>query len=179
MITIERSVPTDSTNLELWTCLSAAANAALETFISMRCTEGEALRKTIDEKLKIIEGLVASIEEKAPEVVKEYEHRLKTKLSEIDGLNIDENRILTEILIFSDKSCIDEELTRLKSHITQMHSIIYEENPVGRKLDFLVQEMNRETNTIGSKSNNIEITGLVVRLKGEIEKIREQVQNIE
>ena len=116
---------------------------------------------------------------RAPYVAEEYKARLTEKLSELEEIKADESRILTEVLIFSDKACIDEEITRMYSHIEQMRSIVEEKVPVGRKLDFLVQEMNREINTMGSKSNDLLITNVVVDAKSELEKIREQIQNIE
>lgn len=179
IITVEKSIASDEANNQILECLIEATKEALNNFVIMRVTEGEALKANIMQKLEIISEILSKIEEKSPEVAKDYEQRLRSKLSEIDGLDFDESRVLSEVLIFSDKACIDEEIIRLKSHIYQMHDIIEEDNPIGRKLDFLVQEMNREINTIGSKSNNIEITNSVVNAKGEIEKIREQIQNIE
>ena len=151
----------------------------VDNFIEMRLREGEALKKSIIEKLRTIFTAVNRIDERAPEVAKDYRKRLEEKLKELDEIKADESRILTEVLIFSDRACIDEEITRLYSHIQQMQSILEETTPVGRKLDFLVQEMNREVNTIGSKSNDLVITNIIVETKSEIEKIREQIQNIE
>ena len=179
IISVDKNVATDSASSEIWECLENAANEAIRNFIDMRQVEGEALKNNILQKTEFILELVKKIELRAPEVSKDYRERLMTKLSELKELNVDEGRVLTEVMLFADKACIDEEITRLYSHIEQMNSIVEEKNPVGRKLDFLVQEMNREVNTIGSKSNDLTITNLIVDAKSEIEKIREQIQNIE
>lgn len=177
IISVDKSV--DQDNDGIWECLSTAAKEALDNFTDMREAEGEALKKNIEEKLIGILTSVEKVEERAPQVAQDYRNRLLERLKDLNELNVDEARILTEVTIFADKACIDEEITRLFSHIEQMHTILNEKAPVGRKLDFLVQEMNREVNTIGSKSNDIEITNIIVDLKSEIEKIREQIQNIE
>ena len=158
----------------------SAVGCALENFIQMRQKEGETLKKDILEKNKNLLQMVQAIEERSPQVVIQYRERLQSRLGELfDEIPMDEGRILAEIALFADKCAIDEEITRLKSHIQQLEDILAEGNVVGRKLDFLMQEMNREANTIGSKANDYEITKMVVTLKTEIEKIREQVQNIE
>ena len=149
---------------------------ATDAFVAMREVEGETLKKNIIEKVAFVNDALQKIEERAPFVSKDYRARLEAKLADLDEIQVDESRLL---MLFADKACIDEEITRLHSHISQMYSIVEESVPVGRKLDFLVQEMNRETNTIGSKSNDIQITNHVVDIKSEIEKIREQIQNIE
>ncbi|MBQ6555703.1 MAG: YicC family protein [Firmicutes bacterium] len=177
VITVDKTVADD--NGEIWECLEAALTEAVDNFVAMRTTEGEALKKDILEKLAGIKATVEKIEKRAPMVAEDYRQRLIAKLNEYAELNVDEARIITEVTIFADKACIDEEITRLFSHIEQMKSIVCETAAVGRKLDFLVQEMNREVNTIGSKSNDLEITNYAVELKSEIEKIREQIQNIE
>lgn len=159
--------------------LIEAVKTALAAFLEMRKREGEHLKEDILKKLEGVKAIVEKVEERAPFVAEEYKQRLTDKLKELKELNTDEGRILTEVAIFADRSCVDEELTRLSSHIKQMKTILGEENSIGRKLDFLVQEMNREVNTIGSKSNDLIITAAIVELKSEIEKIREQVQNIE
>jgi len=165
---------------EVYQCLFCALDQAINNFISMRETEGNNLKENILIKLEKVYNYTKNIEKIAPTVSVNYKKRLMEKIKEInEDINIDENRIITEVTIFADKSCIDEELTRLFSHINQMKMILDEENAIGRKLDFLVQEMNREVNTIGSKSNDLEITNNVIELKSEIEKIREQIQNIE
>lgn len=156
------------------------AQQALEAFVKMRETEGEKLAEDVLNRLAYIRTRVEKIEEKAPELTQKYRERLYSKLSEIlHGTTIDEQRILTEAAVFSEKTAVDEETVRLKSHLLQMKNLLDQKESVGRKLDFLVQEMNREVNTIGSKIQDIEITGIVVEMKSEIEKIREQIQNIE
>lgn len=179
LITVDKGITSEEAGNEIYECLMNAVNEAVCGFVEMRTREGEALKANILEKLETIHNSVDRINERAPEVAKDYRKRLEDKLKELDEIQADESRILTEVLIFSDKACIDEEITRLYSHIEQMKSIVMEEVPVGRKLDFLVQEMNREVNTIGSKSNDLEITNIIVDTKSEIEKIREQIQNIE
>ena len=160
--------------------IESALQGALEAFIKMRQKEGEALKQDILQKCKVLSEMVIAIESRSPKVVIQYKERLKARLAQLlDGASVDENRITTEIALFADKCAIDEEITRLKSHIKQLEEILEEGQVVGRKLDFLMQEMNREANTIGSKANDYEITKIVVALKTEIEKIREQVQNIE
>ncbi|MPN17430.1 hypothetical protein SDC9_164783 [bioreactor metagenome] len=146
----------------------------------MRTKEGETLKNDIITKSEGLKVLVSQIANKAPLVAEGYRQKLTSRLSELlSGVDIDEQRIITEVTIFADKSCIDEEITRLNSHINQLDEILNSGGMVGRKLDFLIQEMNREANTIASKSNEIEITKITIELKSEIEKIREQIQNIE
>ena len=153
---------------------------ALENFVAMRQTEGEKLSEDVRNRAEYINSQVNLIEQKAPELTQKYRERLYTKLSEIlQSTAIDEQRILTEAAIFSEKTAVDEETVRLKSHISQLKNLLGQKESVGRKLDFLVQEMNREVNTIGSKIQDVEITAVVVDMKSEIEKIREQIQNIE
>ena len=160
--------------------LQAALSAALSMINEMKKTEGNALAKDIEHKLTLIEQDAAIIAEYAPGVALDYEKRLKDKLlNTLAGVSYDESRLIQEITMFADKSCIDEELTRLRSHISQMREILMESVSIGRKLDFLTQELNREINTIASKSNNLDITKLTVNMKSELEKIREQIQNIE
>lgn len=164
----------------IWNNVKEVAGTALDNFIQMREKEGNKMREDILSKLNLISLLVKKIEERSPMVTENYRNRLYNKLSEIlNDKNIDEQRILTESAIFSEKVAVDEETVRLKSHIHQFTDLLDKSEPVGRKLDFLIQEFNRETNTIGSKSQDIEITKMVVDLKSEIEKIREQIQNIE
>lgn len=179
LITVDKGISSEEAGNEIFECLMNATNEAVDNFVDMRTREGEALKSNILEKLETILDAVNRISTRAPEVAKDYRKRLEDKLNELEEIKADESRILTEVLIFSDKACIDEEITRLYSHIKQMKSIVLETVPVGRKLDFLIQEMNREVNTIGSKSNDLEITNIIVDTKGEIEKIREQIQNIE
>lgn len=179
VITVDKNIANENTENEIRECLMKAVEDATDAFVAMREVEGETLKKNIIEKVAFVNNALQKIEERAPLVSKDYRVRLEAKLAELGELQVDESRLLTEVMLFADKACIDEEITRLYSHISQMYSIVEESVPVGRKLDFLVQEMNRETNTIGSKSNDIQITNYVVDIKSEIEKIREQIQNIE
>ncbi|MEG1963804.1 MAG: YicC/YloC family endoribonuclease [Clostridia bacterium] len=159
--------------------LKATLDEALKNIMQMKTIEGGMIKDDLLKKVAEIKATVDVVNAKAPLVIAEHKEKLVDKLREAVGENYDEQRILTEITIFADKIGIDEELLRLYSHIKHFCSIIKEEEIVGKKLDFIVQEMNRETNTIGSKCNDIEISNCVVMLKNEIEKIREQVQNIE
>lgn len=164
----------------VWAEVAAVAQQALEAFVEMRCVEGEKLRDDILERLRTIEDAVTVIEQRSPETVAEYRARLTAKLQEVLGNTLlDPQRMLTEVAIIGEKLAVDEETVRLRSHIDQLRSILCEPDAVGRKLDFLVQEMNREINTIGSKSQDVAIARVVVDVKSEIEKIREQIQNIE
>ena len=159
--------------------LAAAVSAALEKLNAMRAVEGEKLAADMLARMDTIEGLVANIAARAPLVAEHYRTKLTERMREaLADLPVDEARILSEAAVFADKCNIDEELTRLRSHISQFRSICREAR-VGRKLDFLVQEFNREANTICSKSNDIAVTNAALALKNEIEKIREQVQNVE
>ena len=160
--------------------VKVAADAALEHFLSMRQAEGEKLKADILSRAQTIIDIVGEIEERSPQTVQEYRDRLYAKLSEVlQSTTIDDQRILTEAAIFADKVAVDEETVRLRSHFDQMKRFLDSGVPVGRKLDFIVQEMNREANTIGSKVNDSVLAHKVVDIKGEIEKIRELVQNIE
>ena len=160
--------------------VKVAVDAALEQFLSMRQAEGEKLKADILSRAQTIIDIVGEIEERSPQTVQEYRDRLYAKLSEVlQSTNIDDQRILTEAAIFADKVAVDEETVRLRSHFDQMKQFLDSGVPVGRKLDFIVQEMNREANTIGSKVNDSALAHKVVDIKGELEKIREQVQNIE
>ncbi len=164
---------------ESLSALKAALSGALEKLNGMRKIEGEKLKADMLARMDTIERLVAEIEKRAPLVAEGYKAKLESKIKKIlDGVEPDEGRLLTEVAVFTDKSNIDEELTRLHSHVSQFREIC-NDTLVGRKLDFLVQEFNRETNTVCSKSNDLEITRLGLALKNEIEKIREQVQNLE
>ena len=156
------------------------AEEAIKSFIAMRETEGERLKADISSRAETILSKVSLIEARSPETVKAYRERLEAKIKELlEDAKVDEQRLITETAIFADKVAVDEETVRLRSHIKQLSSLLEEEGPVGKKLDFIVQEMNRETNTIGSKCQDVEIAHIVVDIKSEIEKIREQVQNIE
>ncbi|MBD5111904.1 MAG: YicC family protein [Ruminococcaceae bacterium] len=173
-------VKADTDEEQLWSDLRAVAEKALESFLKMRETEGERMREDILSRLKTIEGNVSFVEERSPIIVESYRKRLYERMREVlSDTGIDENRILLEAGIFSEKTAVDEETVRLRSHIAQFREMLESSEPIGRKLDFLVQEMNRETNTIGSKVQDIEVTKIVVDQKSEIEKIREQIQNIE
>ena len=153
---------------------------ALKDFDAMRTREGEKLRDDVLMRLETIRGLVETVEEKSPETVAAYRRRLEQKMAEVLGTaGIDENRILAEAAICADHIAVDEETVRLRSHMAQLTGMINGNSPIGRKIDFLIQEFNREANTIGSKCQNSEIAHVVVDLKSEIEKIREQIQNIE
>lgn len=164
----------------VWNSVKIAASEALENFVTMRRTEGIKMTEDISSRLGYIESLVESVEKRSPEITRLYRERLYNKIKDILGdRNIDEQRILTEAAVFSEKTAVDEETVRLRSHIHQFRTLLESEEPVGRKLDFLIQEFNRESNTIGSKAQDIEVTRTVVELKSEIEKIREQIQNIE
>ncbi|MDD4316352.1 MAG: YicC family protein [Clostridia bacterium] len=157
-----------------------AMSDALKMLSDMREREGKALVKDILSKLDGMETLTAEVKSRAPLVADDFKTRLTAKITDaLSGVQLDEARLLNEVAFFVDRASIDEEITRLTSHIAQGRKIIAENNSAGRKLDFLVQEMNREVNTIGSKSNDLTITQKVLELKGEIEKVREQVQNIE
>ena len=165
---------------EIWQAVSEVAGAALEKFVAMRETEGAKMKADILEKLANVEAMVKQAEVYSPENVVVYREKLMAKMQEVLGsAHVDESRILLEAAIFSEKTAIDEETVRLHSHIHQFREMLDKEDIVGRKLDFLVQELNREANTMGSKAQDIRITRLVVDIKSEIEKIREQIQNIE
>lgn len=173
-------VKTETDEEQLWEDIRVTAEEALEHFISMRENEGARMKQDILSRLDKIEEWVGVVETRSPQVVEDYRKRLYDKMCEVlSTTNIDEGRILLEAGIFSEKTAVDEETVRLRSHIAQFRSMLESGEPVGRKLDFLVQEMNRETNTIGSKVQDIEVTRIVVDQKSEIEKIREQIQNIE
>lgn len=165
---------------ELWQDVQSVALQAVDAFVTMRAAEGEKLKADVAGRLDTIEELVAKIEQGSAGRVQAYSDRLYARLQELLGdRSIDESRLVTEAALFADKTAIDEETVRLHSHVAQYREILTLDEPVGRKLDFLTQELNRESNTIGSKCQDVAITRLVVELKSEIEKIREQIQNIE
>ena len=165
---------------QLWLDVESVAEKAVSAFSQMRALEGENLKNDLKSRLETIETLVSKVEERSPQRVAEYRERLYQKISEVlSSTSIDETRIVTEAAIFADKIAVDEETVRLKSHIGQFREILELSEPIGRKLDFLIQEFNREANTIGSKCQDAEGARVVVDIKSEIEKIREQVQNIE
>lgn len=164
----------------LWDGVRQVAEEALEAYLAMRAAEGERLKEDVLGRLDTIEGYVAQVEERSPQTVEEYRARLYARLCEVlENQQIDEQRLLTEAAIFAEKTAVNEETVRLRSHIGQLREFLESGQPVGRKLDFLVQELNREANTIGSKAQDMTIAKIVVEIKAEIEKIREQIQNIE
>ena len=165
----------------LWSMLSKALEQTLTKLKEMRSEEGQKLAQDVLERCDILQDTIEEIEKNSYNVVLDYKEKLNTRISEIlDNPSIlDENRLAQEVAIYADKSSITEEIVRFKSHIGQLRSTIVKDESIGRKIDFLIQEMNRETNTIGSKSSDLSITNLVVEIKSELEKIREQIQNIE
>ena len=165
---------------ELWNFIEDALRKCAESFVRTRIDEGEHLKNDLTGKLNNMIGMIDFIEKRSPEVVDEYRNRLYAKVEELLGdTKIDQGILATEITIFADKICVDEETVRLKAHIANMKSTLDEAENVGRKLDFIAQEMNREANTILSKSSDLDITNTAINLKTDIEKIREQIQNIE
>ena len=160
--------------------ICAVLEQAVENYNAMRAREGQRLAEDIRGRLETIAALTARVEERSPQTVAEYREKLLSRMREVlESTTIDEGRILTEAAIFADKVAVDEETVRLRSHLSQLEDMLRAEEPVGRKLDFLIQEVNRECNTIGSKASDLSITRWVVDMKAEVEKIREQVQNIE
>lgn len=164
----------------LWQAVEEVAAPAVGSLLQMRENEGRRLHQDIVEKAGNVLALAGQVEQLAPETLRQYQERLQARIQEMLGdSRFDEQRVLTEVAVFGDKIAIDEEIVRLRSHFQQLQGLLESDGPTGRKIDFLVQEMNREANTIGSKSMNPEISHLVVDIKAEIEKIREQVQNVE
>lgn len=160
--------------------IMTALNGALSEFVAAREREGERIAQNLRECIDNVSVEVENIERRMPQITENYRIRLENKLKEIlENSAADENRIITEVAIFADKICTDEETVRLKSHIAEFKNVLKLSQPIGRKLDFIIQEMNREINTIGSKCNDVDVAKTVVEVKGEIEKLREQVQNIE
>ena len=177
VLTVHKAEPDEE---RVWNAVQQTAQLALEQFIAMRQTEGEKLRADILSHADRIAQLVAFVESRSPQTVREYNEKLHRRMAELLGdANVDEQRLLTEAAIFADKVAVDEETVRLHSHLSQLHDFLGADEPIGRKLDFLVQEINRESNTIGSKAQDVEIAKAVIDIKAEVEKIREQVQNIE
>ncbi len=160
--------------------ICAVTDEALAAYNAMRAVEGEKLAADIGARLTTIETLTGKVEARSPETVREYREKLTGRMQEVlQSTTIDEARILTEAALFADKIAVDEETVRLRSHVSQLRGMLISDEPMGRKMDFLIQEVNRESNTVGSKCNDVEIARIVVELKAEVEKIREQVQNIE
>lgn len=165
---------------QMWKQLSEAVEEAAKKFVESRILEGEKLKNDLLGKLDYMEGLVDFIEERSPAIIREYRAKLEDKVKELlDGTAIDDGRIATEVTIYADRICVDEETVRLRSHIDATRKELQAGGSVGRKLDFIAQEMNREANTILSKSSDLEISDRAIALKTEIEKVREQIQNIE
>ena len=165
---------------ELWKSLQKAVQGAAKMFVDTRIVEGEHLKDDLVEKLDAMLKLVDFIEERSPQLLAEYRQKLEDRVRELlQDTAIDEGRLLTEVTIFADKVCVDEEIVRLRSHIETTRNTLLEGGSIGRKLDFIAQEMNREANTILSKANDLEISNCAIELKTEIEKVREQIQNIE
>ena len=177
IFTVRRAVEDED---EVWEAVKSVVQKAVDSFIEMREREGQKLREDVEGRLDTILKAVEVVESKSPETLAQYRERLRAKIEELlQDTKVDEQRLLTECAIFGDRIAVDEETVRLRSHIDQFRTILESDEPVGRKLDFLVQEINRETNTIGSKAQNTDIAHTVVEVKAEIEKIREQIQNIE
>ena len=177
VLTMEEQVEDEE---ELWNGLKKALEGAFAQFVDTRITEGENLKKDILAKLTFLEQEVSAVEERSPQIVAEYRQKLEEKVAELlADTQMEENRLAAEVILYADKICTDEEVVRLKSHIQHMRATLEEKEGIGRKLDFIAQEMNREANTILSKANDIEVSNHAISLKTEIEKIREQIQNIE
>lgn len=165
---------------KIWNAVKTVAEKAIDKFVKMREVEGDKLKNDILSRADYIIECVEFVEKRSPETVKEYNEKLKTRMEELIGsAGVDEQRIVNEAAIYADKIAVDEETVRLRSHISQLRSFMNSDEAIGRKLDFLVQEINREANTIGSKAQDVEIAKKVIAIKAEVEKIREQVQNIE
>lgn len=165
---------------KLWEDVKSVLDRALESFSAMRAREGARIYEDLKSRVDFMSKLASEVDERSPMVVNEYKERLYQKIKEtLENKDVDESRVLTEVAIFADKVAINEETVRLESHFKEYYEILDSDEPAGRRLDFLIQEINREVNTIGSKANDLFITKTVVTLKGEIEKMREQIQNIE
>lgn len=165
---------------EIWNSLSQPLDESIEALINMREKEGIKLREDVTGKCEAIYKLLCNIEGRSSLVVEDYKNRLNNRIVELLGNNeVDQTRIAMEVAMFADKAAIDEEIVRLKSHIIQLKETLQKDEPIGRKLDFIIQEINRETNTIASKANDLEIVNLTINMKNYTEKIREQIQNIE
>lgn len=165
---------------ELWSLVKSVLEPAIESFTNMREREGERIQADLEERVRYMKTLAEKIDSRSGETVKEYQSRLYDKIKEVlEDREVDEARLLTEVAIFADKVAVNEEMVRLSSHFEEFFAITSSNLPAGRKLDFLIQEINREINTTGSKANDIDIAKIVVELKGETEKLREQIQNIE
>lgn len=165
---------------EIWKAVEKVLEPAMGMFVAMREREGQRILADLEARVEYMKTLAQRIDDRSPQTVAEYKDKLYTKIKELlEDRDVDEARVLTEVAIFADKVAVNEEMVRLASHFDEFYDIVGKNEPAGRKLDFLIQEINREVNTTGSKANDLEIAKLVVELKGEIEKLREQVQNIE
>ena len=170
----------DEDEEKIWCYVKSVTDTALDKFIAMRTVEGEKMKNDISSRADYILSCVEYIEKRSPETVKEYNDKLVERVHDLIGdVSLDEGRVIQEVAIYADKVAVAEETVRLRSHLDQLKAFINADEPVGRKMDFLVQEINRETNTIGSKANDVDIARKVVDIKAEVEKIREQIQNIE
>lgn len=170
----------DEDEEKIWSYVKSVTDTALDKFIAMRTVEGEKMKNDISSRADYILSCVEYIEKRSPETVKEYNDKLVERVHDLIGdVSLDEGRVIQEVAIYADKVAVAEEAVRLRSHLDQLKAFINADEPVGRKMDFLVQEINRETNTIGSKANDVDIARKVVDIKAEVEKIREQIQNIE
>ncbi len=164
----------------LWPVMETALRQAMDNHIAMRDQEGAHIEENLREKVATLQSLASRVAERSPLVLNEYKEKLEGRIADLlTNAVVDPDRLAQEVAYFAEKSCIDEELVRLQSHFEQFYTIADQKGSIGRKLDFLIQEMNRETNTIGSKANDLEIGRLVVEMKSELEKVREQIQNIE
>ncbi len=171
---------TEANEQEIWNAVQQVAQVALQKFVAMRELEGVRMREDVLSRRETLLNAVSVVEERSPQTVREHMDKVETRMRELlGGATIDEQRLLTEAAIFADKIATAEETVRLRSHLDQLQELVNSDEPVGRKLDFLVQEINRETNTIGSKATDLQLAQVVVDMKAEIEKIREQIQNIE
>lgn len=171
---------TEADEEAVWNAVQPVAQAALEKFLSMREQEGNRMREDVLSRRLFLLSAVAQVEERSPQTVREHMQKVEARMRELLGtVTVDEQRLLTEAALFADKIATAEETVRLRSHLDQLETLMNSEEPVGRKLDFLIQEINRETNTIGSKAQDLQLAQVVVDMKSEIEKIREQIQNIE
>ena len=170
----------DEDEEKIWSYVKSVTDTALDKFIAMRTVEGEKMKNDISSRADYILSCVEYIEKRSPETVKEYNDKLVERVHDLIGdVSLDEGRVIQEVAIYADKVAVAEETVRLRSHLDQLKAFINADEPVGRKMDFLVQEINRETNTIGSKANDVDIARKVVDIKAEVETIREQIQNIE
>ncbi len=171
---------TEANEQEIWNAVQQVAAVALEKFVAMRELEGVRMREDVLSRRETLLEAVSVVEERSPQTVREHMEKVEARMRELLGTaTVDEQRLLTEAAIFADKIATAEETVRLRSHLDQLQTLVNSDEPIGRKLDFLVQEINRETNTIGSKASDLQLAQVVVDMKAEIEKIREQIQNIE